>query len=93
MDLQTGSGLRATRMAEAPLLGNDVYPFTRTLAPLYSRNAIISLSTSGFTVLPWDYDASVAPPRIGAVVNAADYTEPVAPGGLISIFGEYLRPR
>ncbi len=92
VDIQTGGGVRATRMAEAPLLGTTAYPFTRTLAPLYSRQLIISLTTSGFTVLPWDYDASVAPPKIGAVVNAADYTEPVAPGGLVSIFGWDLSP-
>jgi uncharacterized protein (TIGR03437 family) len=92
VDLQTGRGMRATRMVEAPLLGDINYPFTRTLAPLYSRNSIISLSTSGFIVLPWDYDASVVPPQIGSVVNAADYTAPVAPGGLISIFGQQLSP-
>lgn len=92
VDMQTGQGQKATRIAEAPRLGNEKFPFTRTLAPLASRQVIISLTTSGFTVLPWNYDASVAPPLIGAVVNAADYTEPVAPGGLISIFGESLSP-
>jgi uncharacterized protein (TIGR03437 family) len=92
VDTQTGRGMRATRMVEAPLLGTESLPFTRTLAPLYSRNVIVSLTTSGFTILPWDYDASVAPPMIGNVVNAADYTAPVAPGGLITIFGEDLSP-
>ncbi len=92
VDIQTGQGTGATRMAEAPLLGDEAFPFTRTLAALYSRQVIISLTRSGFTVLPWNYDASVAPPKIGAVVNAADYQEPVAPGGLISIFGEDLSP-
>ncbi|MCP5112468.1 MAG: hypothetical protein GY953_16710, partial [bacterium] len=92
VDLQSGQGLRATRMAEAPRLGTLGFPFTRTLAPLNSRRVVVSLTTSGFTVLPWDYDASVAPPKINDVVSAADYQRPVAPGGLVSIFGEELSP-
>lgn len=92
VDLATGGGILATRMAEAPRLGTENFPFTRTVAPLYSRQAIIALTTSGFTVLPWDYDSWVAPPKINKVVNAADYTEPVAPGGLIAVFGESLSP-
>jgi hypothetical protein len=67
-------------MAEAPATGTEAFAFTRTLAVLQSREVVISLTTSGFTVLPWDYDASVASPKIGNVVNAADYTSPVAPG-------------
>jgi uncharacterized protein (TIGR03437 family) len=42
--------------------------------------------------LPWTFDASVAPPHISTVVNAADLTKPVAPGGLITIFGQQLSP-
>ena len=64
--------------------------FTRTLAPLPARNAIISLTTSGFTVLPWSYSASVAPPQVAAIVSAADGVSPPAPGGLISIYGNQL---
>ena len=52
-----------------------------------TARAMLALSVSGFTVLPWDYDAAVAPPRLDRVVNAADFTRPVAPGGLISVFG------
>jgi uncharacterized protein (TIGR03437 family) len=66
--------------------------FTRTLAVLYDQSEIISTTTSGFTVLPWTYDAAVAPPSISAVVSAADGTSPVAPGGLITIFGSQLNP-
>jgi uncharacterized protein (TIGR03437 family) len=66
--------------------------FLRSLAPLYDRSAIISLSVSGFTVLPWNYAAAVAPPKIAAVVNAADGTLPVAPGGLISVYGQQMSP-
>ncbi|HLJ47231.1 MAG TPA: hypothetical protein VKU01_14540 [Bryobacteraceae bacterium] len=82
----------ATRMTEAPLLPAGNIPFTRTIAPLYSRNAIINLTVSGFTVLPWQYDASVAPPSISSVVNAADGRPAIAPGGLISIFGSQFSP-
>ena len=66
--------------------------FLRSLAPLYDRSAVISLSVSGFTVLPWNYAAAVAPPKISAVVNAADGTLPVAPGGLISVYGQQMSP-
>jgi len=66
--------------------------FTQTLAVLYDQSAIISATTSGFTVLPWTYDAAVAPPSIAAVVSAADGKSPVAPGGLITIFGSQLNP-
>src|SRR5204863_5262226 len=66
--------------------------FLRTLASLYDRSAVVSLSVSGFTVLPWNYDAAVAPPKISAVVNAADGKLPVAPGGLISVYGQQMAP-
>ena len=43
-------------------------------------------------MLPWNYDAAVAPPQISSVVNAADGTQPVAPGGLISVYGQQMSP-
>jgi uncharacterized protein (TIGR03437 family) len=88
----TGLGIRPTRTAEAPVLGATNAAFTRSLVPLQSRNSIIALTTSGFTVLPWAYDASVAPPRVGRVVSAADGASAPAPGGLISIYGSQLNP-
>jgi len=87
-----GSVSRATRMAEAPLLTSGSSVFTRTLAPLANRTGIINLTVSGFTVLAWNYDASVAPPHIDNIVNAADFTANIAPGGLITVFGEQLSP-
>jgi uncharacterized protein (TIGR03437 family) len=90
-----GSVSRATRIAEAPLLGAsgvNSSPFSRTLAPLYSRNAIVNLTVSGFTVLAWNYDVAVTPPQINRVVNAADMSTKIAPGGLISLFGQQLSP-
>ncbi len=105
VDPATGSLARATRMIEAPVLPLAVttgqqqnqnqdwqQTFTRTVAPLYSRNAVVNLTTSGFTVLPWNFDAAVAPPRLERVVNAADQTGSVAPGSLVSIFGADLSP-
>jgi len=82
-----------THMVEAPLAGTPATtPLLRTLAPLADRSAVISLSVSGFTVLPWNYDAAVAAPSIAAVVNAADGTLPIAPGGLISVYGQQMSP-
>lgn len=92
VDTSSSSALRSTRMAEAPILSDTSRPFTRTLAPLYSRQAIVSLTTSGITILPWNYDASVAPPRIDRIVNAADFTQNTAPGSLISLLGSNLSP-
>ncbi|MGD0200642.1 MAG: hypothetical protein ABSD27_07835 [Bryobacteraceae bacterium] len=66
--------------------------FLRTLAPLANGNAIISLTTSGFTVLAWTYDQAVAAPHIDAIVNAADRTPSVAPGGLFTVSGSFLSP-
>jgi uncharacterized protein (TIGR03437 family) len=88
----SGAGARATRLAELPLTGGSGTAFTRTLAVTADRRSLISLSTSGFTVLPWDYDAAVKTPRIDRVVNAADGTRPVAPGGLIVVHGADLSP-
>ena len=87
VDLAKGNTVRPTRTAESPLPSDPAMVFTRTLAPLYSRNAIVSLSISGFTILSWDYDTAVAPPYINQVVNAADQSGPVAPGGLIMVRG------
>ena len=92
VDTGTGTGISPTRTAEAPPLGDATYAFTRTVAPLYDRSAIINLTTSGLTVLPWSYDSSVAPPRITGVVNAADMSPSVAPGALMSIFGANMSP-
>jgi uncharacterized protein (TIGR03437 family) len=90
VELNQGVGMRSTRMLESPLLGTEDAKFTRTLAVMANRQAIVNLTVSGFTVLPWNYDASVAIPRITRVVNAADRTRAVAPGALISVQGTNL---
>src|SRR5258708_35021888 len=43
---------RATRIVEAPLLGNTGSPFIRTFAPVYRPTAIVNLSVSCFRILP-----------------------------------------
>ena len=88
----TSSVSLATPIVEAPLLGSGTAAFTRTLAPLWDRSGIINLTISGFTALAANYDASVAPPQIQKVVNAADFNTTIAPGGLISVFGSQLSP-
>jgi uncharacterized protein (TIGR03437 family) len=102
VDLLRAESLRPTRTIESPLLadslqtpqvgqiGQRILPFTRTLAPLTNRTSIVSLTTSGFTVFPWDFDVALAEPIIQSVVNLADETPAVATGGLISIFGAEL---
>ena len=52
--------------------------------------SIVVMTTSGFTVLSGNYDQAVAPPTVSSIVNAADGTKPVAPGGLITIYGSNL---
>lgn len=94
----TASGSSSTSAPTGPVSQNitsfvsNNSVFTQSLAPLPSQTAIIVLSTSGFTVLPWNYAASVPPPQIAAVVSAADSKSPAAPGGLITVYGSYLSP-
>lgn len=73
---------------EAPLLSSTNVPFVRTVAPLSSN--IVLLTTSGLTILASGYGAPVVPPAISAVVSAADGSNNVAPGGLISIYGSNM---
>jgi uncharacterized protein (TIGR03437 family) len=80
----------SARLVEAPLQTNTDFPFTRTLAPLANRTSIVALTTSGITILPWNYDTAVAVPHVDRVVNSADYSSPVAPNGLVTIFGSNL---
>ncbi len=83
---------QAFRVVEAPVMPAAGLAFTRTLAPLTAGSSVISLSASGFTVLPWSFDVAITPPLISSVANAADGGAPAAAGGLISIFGQQLSP-
>ncbi len=93
--LASGLGVRPVRVSEAPVLVPPVKTgraFMRTLTPLSTRRGIVSLTTSGFTVLAWEYDAAVGSPTIDRVVNAADESPALAPGSLIKVFGYDLSP-
>jgi uncharacterized protein (TIGR03437 family) len=81
-----------TGLTEAPLAIDSEYPFARTLAALANRTAYVQLTTSGFSILPWNYDAAMAPPVLEKVVSAADLVSPVAPGGLAAVLGSGLSP-
>lgn len=89
----TAAAQIGTRIVESPVPSNaTTQPFIRTVAPLYSRNAIVVLTVSGFTVLPWTFDAAVATPRITKVTNLADGSSSIAPGSLVKIEGLDLSP-
>jgi uncharacterized protein (TIGR03437 family) len=92
VDLKSAAPILPTRVTEQPLVSAAPSAFTRTLAPLANGNAIIALTTSGFTALAANFDAATVPPSVASVVNAADLTSPVAPGSLISVFGDNLSP-
>jgi uncharacterized protein (TIGR03437 family) len=92
VDIGLAEIIRPTAMAEAPLVGQPGALFTRTLDALYDHSAFVSLTVSGFTAIAWNYDASVAPPSIQKVVNAADGSDGIAPGGLVTVWGSQLSP-
>ena len=79
-------------MVEAPLLGPQPRPSRAPSRRWPTRAPSSNLTVSGVTVLPWNYNAAVAPPNITSVVNAGDVGSDVAPGGLISVFGTQLEP-
>ncbi|HEY1219160.1 MAG: hypothetical protein ABSE42_08860 [Bryobacteraceae bacterium] len=66
--------------------------FSRTVAQLPSAGEIVVLTTSGFTVLGQQYGAAFTPPTLNAIVNAANDQTPVAPGGLITVWGAGMSP-
>jgi uncharacterized protein (TIGR03437 family) len=84
------ANVKPVRTIEAPILTSTSRTFTRTVAPL--GNSIVVLTTSGVTVLAPNYDAAVASPSISSVVSAADGSASVAPGGLISVYGQQMSP-
>jgi uncharacterized protein (TIGR03437 family) len=95
IDFGSGAASSAISTVEAPLLTTPLLdfapsPFTRTLAPLSNGTAILSLTTSGVTIQPINFDAPVAKPVLTSVVSAADGMSPVASGGLLTVFGSGL---
>jgi uncharacterized protein (TIGR03437 family) len=57
-----------------------------------SNGKLASIGTAGILEFPVGYEKQISNPRIFAMVNAADYTSDVAPGGLVSLFGDSLAP-
>lgn len=90
--IEAGSLLRAVRTADNPVTGSAGFAFTRSVAVLANRQKIVLLTRSGFTVLPWSFDAAAVPPRISHIGNAADGQPRLAPGSLVSLFGSNLSP-
>ncbi|HTD43707.1 MAG TPA: hypothetical protein VK687_05980 [Bryobacteraceae bacterium] len=95
VDFGSGAASTAVSTVEAPLLTTPILDFapsafTRTLAPLSNGTAIVSLTTSGVTIHPINFDAPVAKPILSRVVSAADLMSPVASGGLLTAFGSSL---
>lgn len=90
--LESTLATRPTRVAENPVEGNESFAFSRSLAVLANRQNFVLLTRSGFTVLPWTYDAATVPPRISRIGNAADGQPSLAPGSLVSLFGTDLSP-
>jgi uncharacterized protein (TIGR03437 family) len=92
LDLATGARIRPTRLTEQPLESGGGSVFTRNLAALSNRTALVALTVSGVTAVAWNFDAATVPPSIDRIVNAADMGGKVAPGSLISVFGSNLNP-
>lgn len=94
---------RMARLAEPPLAplnagtpigltGTEAQTFIRSLTVVPSTQAVVSLTTSGLTVLESDYDSALMMPQVSGITNAADRSGSVAPGGLIAISGSGLAP-
>lgn len=92
VDAGTLQSVRAVKLAEAPLGFPEDQPLRRSLSGTSDGRLFVLLSGSGFEVVPGSFDAFVSPPVARSVVNAASSTGPVAPGSLISIFGDNLAP-
>jgi uncharacterized protein (TIGR03437 family) len=72
--------------------GNNTHAatsFSRSLAVLPNAGTVVALSTSGLTLLGTSYPATPVP-QVNAVTSAADGSAAVAPGGLITIYGQNM---
>jgi uncharacterized protein (TIGR03437 family) len=90
VDTSTLQSIRPVKLTEQPLAFLTDQPLRRTLAGTNDGRTFITLSSSGFEVVPGNFDAFVPPAVIRSVTNAATFNPPVAPGSLISIFGDAL---
>ncbi|MEK7404325.1 MAG: hypothetical protein AAB225_04385, partial [Acidobacteriota bacterium] len=96
VDVNTGNPMRSSPALEGPLstvVGNGrAFSNGRTMAVDPSGAVAYVLTTSGLSVVPLDPVTAQERPQVNrnGVVNQASYSTAVAPGGLISIFGQNL---
>ena len=86
--------LNSVRTVDQPPPGPadpEAYPFTRTVAAL-ANGKLATIGTAGVIEFPVGYHTGAATPHMAALVDAADFTAKVAPGGLVSLFGDSLAP-
>jgi uncharacterized protein (TIGR03437 family) len=86
-DPSLSDSVRPVRLPETPMFGTSDAVFTRTLAAVRDQSALVLLTQSGLTIMPWNYDAPVPIPQLSRVVSSADQTKAVASGSLISLSG------
>ncbi len=77
------------RMVEPPPAPSPRLAFYRSLTALQDGR-LVSTSSAGVVEFPPSFDATLQIPRIAGVTNAADFSQKLGAGGLISIFGENL---
>lgn len=92
VDTSTLRSLRPVKLAESPLGLFEDQPLRRSLAATSNGGKFITLSSSGFEVITGAFDAFVPPAVVRSVADAATFRGPVAPGSLVSIFGDNLAP-
>ncbi len=95
VDANTGMVLRSAPALEAPLstvvAAGRAFINGRTMALDPNGQTAYVLTTSGLSIVPLDQPRVVRPTiNRNGVVNMASYTTSVAPGGLISIFGQAM---
>jgi uncharacterized protein (TIGR03437 family) len=98
-----GSAMTSTRTVELPLFPTAagagtsagtteaaVSSFVRTLAPLSTGNAIVSMTQSGFNVFSPNFDAITAQPQVSNAVNTANQAGGLTGGSLVTLQGSNL---
>lgn len=76
-----------TRMVSPPTAPSPRQLFSSTLSTLRDGR-IISASSAGVVVMPAAFDSGLGNRGIEAITNGADFSPDIAPGSLISIFGD-----
>ena len=102
IDLTDLTTIAPTDIAEAPSvsaslasppigqIGQTILPFTRTVAVLRDGASVLVQTVSGLTRLPSNFDDPIPAPELDDIVNMADGSSAVAPGGLVRFTGQRL---